>query len=87
MELPWVLLVLAGTGTAAGLGDSRGRDRGLEGLRDVFLGGRCKVFVPGRGLRGWEVSPHRCCQLMGSRRAGTGTRGPRRGCGLGSGTC
>lgn len=57
MELPWVLLALAGTGTAAGLGDSPGRDRGSEGLRDVFPRGCCKVFVPGRGLRGWGVSP------------------------------
>lgn len=32
MELPWVLLALAGTGTAAGLGDSPGWDRGSEGL-------------------------------------------------------
>uniref|UniRef100_A0A8D0EHM2 Uroplakin 3B n=1 Tax=Strix occidentalis caurina TaxID=311401 RepID=A0A8D0EHM2_STROC len=58
MELPWVLLALAGTGAAAGLGDfPRGAwaegDGGSEGLQSLFLGGLCKVFVSGRGLWGW----------------------------------
>lgn len=48
MELPWVLLALAGTGAAADLGDSPGDraegERGLEGLRGV---------CPGTGLWGW----------------------------------
>lgn len=50
MELPRVLLALAGTGAAAGLGDSPGGTGGSVGLRGVFPMGLSKVFVPGRGL-------------------------------------
>uniref|UniRef100_A0A8C8BM70 Uroplakin 3B n=1 Tax=Otus sunia TaxID=257818 RepID=A0A8C8BM70_9STRI len=52
MELPWVLLALAGTGAAAGLGDSpRGDgaegDGGSEGLQSLFLGGLSLLpYVP-----------------------------------------
>lgn len=59
MELPWLLLALAGMSTAADLGDSPGDraegDRGLEGLRGVCA----REGFMGLGTAGG--SPHRCC--------------------------
>lgn len=53
MELPWVLLALAGTGAAAGLGDSLGDRAGGPGrggaARLLCQGGLC-----GAGL-GWGI--------------------------------
>lgn len=65
MELPWVLLALAGMGAAADLGDSLGDraegDRGLEGLRGVCA----REGFMGLGTAGG--TPQQCC----APRAGT----------------
>lgn len=73
MELPRVLLALAGTGAAAGLGDSPGGTGGLGGAVRCFPRGSFKcvcaregVMRPGMAGR----SPHQCCP-PGAGTAGT----------------
>jgi len=77
MELPWVLLALAGTGAATGLGDSPGGDGGSEGMRGG-LRGRAWLGGPHTGAVSPVLAPPASREPC--------ARGPQRGRWLGSGS-